>query len=663
MKIIKMKCPNCGAELLVDKDKKWAVCEHCREKFYLDDEKRPTPFININFWGKRETKRDSTAALVGIIFSLVLIFMLMIGRFFIDNLINNVETIEYTYREKPESFVMREFAQKVFGKDYANIDQSEYASIKYICIDKDDNYSESGESVWLIKYSDKIDVSGMPEDLRTVTVEGSEELQLRDLQVFTGLEEIIVEENCYVAWDLMGNGDYDFRNLSNLKRISIQNKSVSYIKDAFEKPEIIEKLEASIFSEEDIEILTQFKGIKSFIFSLGSKDIVKNLDFLTVFTKLEEAKFYFGDDSWDLSPIAALTGLKRLSISGNEKLKGISVLYGMPKLEELKLKNLPQIKDLGFVNSMPNLFMLSLECCGVDDISAVRDNFVIQELEFINCNKLYDVSAISGVQNLKKLAFKTYNNNLIGESLSNLKLLDEVLIDSQLLGILEGNTAISKLSVDISGEKFFSEPISSMVNLEEINFLNNSIKSDQEKLLFIISKLPKLKKVKGIDYTFYDSSIEELDLSILFASNSIEEIIFPMDGDIENDSAFEISLSNMQDNTVLRKLDIRHCHIRNIDEAGERPYFIADLPELRNYANSFLSRFKAMEEICVADCGLDDLEFVRSMPELRVIDLSDNSVSDISPLLDCKKLEKVICTNNGLVNTSILPEDVVVIGN
>lgn len=40
MKLIKMKCPNCGAELDVDADQKMAVCEYCDTKFLIEDDQK-----------------------------------------------------------------------------------------------------------------------------------------------------------------------------------------------------------------------------------------------------------------------------------------------------------------------------------------------------------------------------------------------------------------------------------------------------------------------------------------------------------------------------------------------------------------------------------------------------------------------------------------------
>ena len=37
MRLINMTCPNCGAQLQVDADKKQVFCEHCGTKLLIDD--------------------------------------------------------------------------------------------------------------------------------------------------------------------------------------------------------------------------------------------------------------------------------------------------------------------------------------------------------------------------------------------------------------------------------------------------------------------------------------------------------------------------------------------------------------------------------------------------------------------------------------------------
>ena len=40
MKIIEMKCPNCGSAISVDGDAKIGVCEYCQSQFFLDSDEQ-----------------------------------------------------------------------------------------------------------------------------------------------------------------------------------------------------------------------------------------------------------------------------------------------------------------------------------------------------------------------------------------------------------------------------------------------------------------------------------------------------------------------------------------------------------------------------------------------------------------------------------------------
>ena len=42
MKLVKMECPYCGAELQVEEGKKIATCPYCRKNVAVDDEKKET---------------------------------------------------------------------------------------------------------------------------------------------------------------------------------------------------------------------------------------------------------------------------------------------------------------------------------------------------------------------------------------------------------------------------------------------------------------------------------------------------------------------------------------------------------------------------------------------------------------------------------------------
>jgi hypothetical protein len=65
----------------------------------------------------------------------------------------------------------------------------------------------------------------------------------------------------------------------------------------------------------------------------------------------------------DLSPLANLTELQSLSLSGCEEIEDLLPLRGMTKLQQLILCHCTKIKDLTPLAQMPNLGSLHLDDC------------------------------------------------------------------------------------------------------------------------------------------------------------------------------------------------------------------------------------------------------------------------------------------------------------
>lgn len=59
MKIIELKCPNCGGPLQIPADKKVLYCQHCGTKLLLDDGQ-----IYVNITKKVETKSENVKRIV-----------------------------------------------------------------------------------------------------------------------------------------------------------------------------------------------------------------------------------------------------------------------------------------------------------------------------------------------------------------------------------------------------------------------------------------------------------------------------------------------------------------------------------------------------------------------------------------------------------------------
>ena len=83
----KMKCTSCGAELKVDKDNEYAICEHCGSKYKLNDSvdiniKMDEDVKDVIKFGFESTRKISKVATIvfAIIFISVLVLFFTIGR-------------------------------------------------------------------------------------------------------------------------------------------------------------------------------------------------------------------------------------------------------------------------------------------------------------------------------------------------------------------------------------------------------------------------------------------------------------------------------------------------------------------------------------------------------------------------------------------------------
>ena len=60
----------------------------------------------------------------------------------------------------------------------------------------------------------------------------------------------------------------------------------------------------------------------------------------------------------------------------------------------------------------------------------------------------------------------------------------------------------------------------------------------------------------------------------------------------------------------------------------------------------------------MSDTHIDNLDFVDKMPSLEELNISKNYVTDISKLLKLKKLKKLTCDTDMIVNLDLLPDSV-----
>lgn len=187
--------------------------------------------------------------------------------------------------------------------------------------------------------------------------------------------------------------------------------------------------------------------------------------------------------------------------------------------------------------------------------------------------------------------------------------------------------------------------LSGLTGLKELYFDEPWVDGE---LFPVLASLPVLEKVTlSVEYLYQD-------IGRLLESSSLRELHLIPDS-FSTDTLY-VRMGALPVNTNLKILSLNgfKIHDMDVENQGKEPYF-------GTRAKEFLSHFSGLEKLEPRSNQLQDLEFVRSVPELRILDISDNYVTDVQALLICPRLEKLICKDNQIRNLEILPETVEIV--
>jgi hypothetical protein len=187
----------------------------------------------------------------------------------------------------------------------------------------------------------------------------------------------------------------------------------------------------------------------------------------------------------DVSPLAGLTKLTYLGLTGNWGISDISALSGLKSLKSLGLSS-TGVTDISALAELTSLEGLSLGGTGISDISALAGLINLERLVLFMSN-IDDISALS---ELTKLEYIWLNGNVSDISaLSKLTKLETLWLDNNAIG-------------DISA-------MANLTNLAELSLIGNNI-SDVGPL----AKLTNLKKLSLGDNPLTQAQIDELQKAL-----------------------------------------------------------------------------------------------------------------------------------------------------
>ncbi len=665
MKIKKIECPSCGFAFKPSGLDSICECPACKTALYLDDEKQNPSVVNININNNinnygidsdynsfvRKTPPSAARVIGSVVFALVMtsffIFSTFMSRFETSVSIGGISS---SYRTVPESEPFVGFVETLYGKVASEISEEEYGRIKYLYIERNcppSDWTNSDKYPWRFDYAFSVDADGNPVDAASVFIDSDENVQERDLQVFTNIVSANFGEYGQFAWDSDYYGDPNYKNLKKLKYYKGDN--LRALVHAFADPSYIERLDVdsisidsdgtgdlSAFSglkslrldfvseRDDLEKLTAFKNLEELSVDYFDNEKRNNLDFLTSFTKLKSLKLHFGSDT-DLS--------------------SMDVFYGMPTIEELDFDNIKGMKSINFVKNMPKLHSLSIRHCSIMDLEPLRDNVTMTELKLDYLPSLTDVSSLSTMINLEELMISDIGVGSADEmpSLSNLSMLKKLSIDNHYLGAVYGLSGVEELRV--FGSWYLNSGV--LQSLTGVRKLTISLSENSSEVMWAIAGLPNLEELV-LSFSSFDSH----GLEPILTAGTIRSFEI-LDSSIYYKKVV-IDFNSLADNTTLKKLALNDLTVLDSNSYEDK--------KLGDYANEFFSHFTALEELHVQSNQVKDLSFVSYLPNLKILDINDNYVTDVTPLLQCEQLEVLFCEDNPISNLNILPDSVHIVG-
>ena len=674
MTVTKLECPNCHGQLDIPEGMKegFVSCKFCNTKVYIEPYK---PNITQNFNIKEvnynkpgatvrnNSKELNVIAIVAALGILSTAFLFVITlpllRFRSPGIVSNKES----YRTTPKADVMKSFSEKVFSKPFSKITAKDYASLQYLAIRKKKDPSD-GVDKWFFSYSTSVDDSGKPVEEHTAYLPGADYLDEEDLQPFTGLVSLSIGSGFRYSYD-DGNAN-DLRCLPNLQFFSTEYSTFGEMERTLLNPEKILGLSGVSFCDESVysyddskakditDIYKSFSSLQELSVSVDS-NFEPGISVLSYFPNLEYLALRVEsgrDEPLDLSPLSSLSSCKSLFINGpySQSVGNLSVLSGMPQIENLGISNIPNFKDLQFAQNMPklkSLHLVSLPILSLDGLSNISS---LNSL-YLDCSNLKNADALSSLTSLQTLGFAYHNYEI--PDLHGLSALENAEVYCNDLDKIAGMPSLKSLTIHNNSQEYEGEFLRGMDALSDLVIVGNGIIGEvQPSLGPALRELPSLQKL-----TFRGTPMDSYqDYSSSLSNLGVRELYFLLEDDsiTADKPLLPLSLSKLEDDYTVEVLNLSLAKIQNLDD------------ETRNFypnAKAYLSHFKALKRLYISGNTLENLDCIEGLTTLEELDISENYISDVSALRNFPNLKKVKLSGNPVVNAEMIPDSIEIVAS
>ena len=176
-------------------------------------------------------------------------------------------------------------------------------------------------------------------------------------------------------------------------------------------------------------------------------------------------------------------------------------------------------------------------------------------------------------------------------------------------------------------------------NLRRLNIESGSL---SDETIAQIAAHPNIE-VLDLEYTYLSGSIEPL-----LKAENIREIY-------AEHASFYIDMTNLSDYGQIECLNLNNTDIYDLSNKEH----LDNDNQVTDEIEKFLECFSGLKKLYAEDANIDSLSFVSAMPTLELLDIQNNSVTDLEELKKSECLKLVICTANPIEDIAGL-EDIVV---
>jgi Leucine-rich repeat (LRR) protein len=357
-------------------------------------------------------------------------------------------------------------------------------------------------------------------------------------------------------------------------------------------------------------------------------------------------------DSVTLNDLQRLTGIDELDVSNNEYIVTIEPLSQLVNLRTLNISR-TSTTDLTPIRNLTELVTLNISNTEVEDLTPLKYSSNMTTLDLSN-TRVNDISVIEKMPKLERLSVRglSVSDYSSISTLTNLKEVDmkgSKIADLSPLENLTQLTLINASQTPITG----LNPLKPLKNLTELNIDSTRINSiaalsSSENLKVLrasytmIGDLKPLQSLAKLERVYCDQTpINRAIADAFMAAHPKVLIVF----DSKDMKTWWDGLGDQWKEVIGKAAGFglaptkeelaRVVHLDSISFNGNK--FVTDLEPVR-----ILTRLRVLN---AGKTGITDLSPIDQHKELRVIDISDTEVRDISVLAKLTKLEVIRADN------------------